>query len=430
MGAMHFDTSANLDAIATFCRRAKEIATIAVWRRRWEIFQKQLTKNPLLREYIEQHFPIECAMYEFDRYHRITGRIPRTNIVEDSGLFGLYKFCSILSRVYDRLPPTAKSRLSGRLRGALLGDEGISSIAFELSTCVHLMLRGFDVTWNDLEGNGGFDFLAVKNNIEFEVECKTFSADVGRKIHLRRQYQLGGLIHGALWDTLAIQSPLFVDIVLPDRLSGGDIEPISRAVIKALRLNIDSLGPSPCTVTLRSFEIEDSPLKDFAKSGQFVRDDVEKFIGQRFNCVCRHFTIMGNKGKLAVVAIRSLAEDDVIKGIYRSLKSGSNQFSGDRPAMLCAQLQDVSGVQLGDLAKVRGNGLEVVATNLFKNTDRNYLHSVIFSAAGDAPQVRSATQGNVMKWDYIDQYAGYVFRNECNARIEDPDLLVFGVGEN
>jgi hypothetical protein len=40
------------------------------------------------------------------------------------------------------------------------------------------MLHGVNVDWHDLENNGGYDFLARHGDLEAEIECKTFGADV------------------------------------------------------------------------------------------------------------------------------------------------------------------------------------------------------------------------------------------------------------
>lgn len=59
-----------------------------------------------------------------------------------------------------------------------------------LKVAAHLKSRGFSACFHDLESGGGFDFLAFSNTIHLEVECKFLSADIGRKLHRRRVYDL------------------------------------------------------------------------------------------------------------------------------------------------------------------------------------------------------------------------------------------------
>ncbi len=290
------------------------------------------------------------------------------------------------------------------------------------------MIRGFDISWRDLEGDGGFDFLARRDSFEFEVECKVFSGDIGRKIHSRRQYQLGGLIYKTIWKKLGQRDTLFVDIALPRRLSGSDLEPIAHQVRRVLDTDEAALGPEPCAVRLHAFDRAASPFANFGQHAEFVYSQTENFVLERFDCVCRHFLVIGNSKKVALVGLRTNGDDDVVKGIYRSLKSGSQQLSGSRPGVLCAQLQDVRGDQLADMAQLRGNGLQLAATRLFENEERAHLHSVVFFAPGSTRPVAEVREGQAVGRSFVDHNLCYVFRNNRNPSVDDDRLLVFGVG--
>jgi uncharacterized UPF0146 family protein len=60
----------------------------------------------------------------------------------------------------------------------------------ELAVAAHLSRAGFDVEFTDIEDRARFDLLAQKEDIRLEVDCKTASGDVGRKIHRRRAIEL------------------------------------------------------------------------------------------------------------------------------------------------------------------------------------------------------------------------------------------------
>lgn len=77
--------------------------------------------------------------------------------------------------------------MHGCLRDGAKGEYGFRPLAYEMNIAAHLVREGYDIDCVDLEGNGRFDFLAMKNGIEFEVECKTTSPDKGREIH-RKQF--------------------------------------------------------------------------------------------------------------------------------------------------------------------------------------------------------------------------------------------------
>ena len=56
---------------------------------------------------------------------------------------------------------------------------------------MHLFSKGFDVELSDIESIQSFDFLASKEDVQYEVECKSVTADIGRPIHQRKMVDLG-----------------------------------------------------------------------------------------------------------------------------------------------------------------------------------------------------------------------------------------------
>ena len=81
---------------------------------------------------------------------------------------------------HRRLRPAGKKRLAGMLADATNRDFGLGSVAYEMEVAAHLMSRGYDVVFHDLEGGKGFDLLATKDGASMEVECKFMSGDAGR----------------------------------------------------------------------------------------------------------------------------------------------------------------------------------------------------------------------------------------------------------
>ena len=49
------------------------------------------------------------------------------------------------------------------LRDGMNKSHGLASVAHEMRVACHLMGRGYDVRFNDMEGGTGFDFLATKD---------------------------------------------------------------------------------------------------------------------------------------------------------------------------------------------------------------------------------------------------------------------------
>ena len=177
-GSMYFEPQAVPAELAPLVRRFVSITTWKPWAGRLENFDRRVADNPLLDEYFAQRYPIELAM---GRLHRRLVRGQRIDLPETYADTVLLSFVSMVARVYARLSPRGQVRLAGMLRSGLDGEAGLAPLEQEMGMAAHLMGRGFDVTFSDIETGNGFDLLAERNGATLEVECKTVSGDLGRK---------------------------------------------------------------------------------------------------------------------------------------------------------------------------------------------------------------------------------------------------------
>jgi hypothetical protein len=104
----------------------------------------------------------------------------------------------------------------------------------------HLNQKGFDVTFQDIDHGGGFDFLAVKDGVELEVECKSASGDLGRQVHRRRMIELSRHLQSVIKEALTSQGGRLVRVLLPGSLHGrreflGGLAETIRSVIRTER---------------------------------------------------------------------------------------------------------------------------------------------------------------------------------------------------
>lgn len=82
-----------------------------------------------------------------------------------------------LGQTLTALSGGAKTRLLGRVTKGL--KEGLWPLEQELRIAANLSKRGWSIYFHDLEEGGGYDFLAVRNGVKFEVEAKAISAFTG-----------------------------------------------------------------------------------------------------------------------------------------------------------------------------------------------------------------------------------------------------------
>jgi hypothetical protein len=204
-------------------RRLFEIVPKDQWRRRANELLAREQTNPFLTAYFDDQFPIERALMRALSYHKEKGKYPEIDTVLNTEFYELYSFVGTLVRVHQRLSPAARHRLRGCLRDGLTAAKGLTSLALEMGVAVHLWNGGYDVEFTDLENRAQFDFLARKDGVELEVDCKTTSGDVGRPIHRLRALDLFHQIQPAIRDILfGGRSGRAMRILIPAALHGNE----------------------------------------------------------------------------------------------------------------------------------------------------------------------------------------------------------------
>ena len=351
-----------------------------MWKKRIFDIEQQINLNPLMESYIFEHFALECA------YGVVRHRLSETNRPpwppRSQSEYRLYSFAAAYSRVHQRLSSAGKRRLSGMLRGALKEKYGIAPLAQEFEIAIYLMGKGFDVEFHDIESGGGFDYLAVKDDIRIEVECKFISEDIGRKIHRRQTYQLGCVLYPILSRMPDIRADgILLRITLPDRLYSRpeQHEAIASAVKKAMTSQSQIYRDDTCHVRAEPF-----PLSEFnstlGQTGKPTDAHVRQFLEIKFGIENKATMALYRPSQsLFLVVLESEKSDQVVQSIVRQLKeSAERQFSGKNPACLTAHMVDLTQGELLKLADA-----EKERTDFHKAVDhllkrRPQLHSIAF----------------------------------------------------
>jgi hypothetical protein len=197
---MQFDTELDVGYAPVLLDRFLSIIGRDPWIKRYRSLREQIRANPLLTPYVADAHGVEMRLGQFlEENRRPDFATPRD--------YGLFSFMAPVVSLHERLTSAGKRRVEGALRGGLNTHDGLRSLKSEIETATHLVRRGFDVTPNDIEQGGGFDFLVARDGIELEVECKTASGDLGRQVHRRRMmelsWQVWPVIRGALSSTMS-----------------------------------------------------------------------------------------------------------------------------------------------------------------------------------------------------------------------------------
>jgi hypothetical protein len=214
----------------------------------------------------------------------------------------LYCFVAQVAQVYEKLGECGKSRLSGAIRSGLEREFGLGPVAFEMKIAAHLMSRGFDVDFHDLENGGGYDFLAASGGSKLEVECKYISADTGRKIHRRNLYELGGTLSPIMSRAVEDkQGGIHLRVDIPDRLYGSkeQQQALASQIQKALTDEIPSENET-CGISIERFDISSS-LFSAERRTTLTEDDIRVEFCNVKGLESGHTLFRWTPGKTAIV---------------------------------------------------------------------------------------------------------------------------------
>jgi len=430
---MLLEIAISMADVPGFLRTLLGLPGAAAWQRREGGFLRQMRENPPIENYINDRFAIERAMARVVRYRKNTGRIPGVTDDPDTDAIGrLYELAGMVARVHPELSPAAQKILAGKITGALNDNVGLASLAFEMKTACHFMSHGFDVEFHDLENGGGHDFIARRSNAEVDVECKTIGGDLGRKIHLVRQYQLWQKIHPSMVGALSAGKGRLVVATLPDRLPSD--EPSMRSIASAIESALSgatgaSGNASMCAVETHVFDLAASPFF-VATPDQIGEDDIVEFCRREFGQAVRHTVMVFRpRESVALVALRSAKSDKFLEGVYRQLKEGARQLSRTRPGVLCVQFLTLTGAQLRDVADTpsqtgQPSGLQAMTAKFFDSPGRDHVHSVAYTAAGTFVRRSYRADDRVVK-DIGENAPAYFFTNKRHPNADDPNYGLF-----
>src|SRR5258706_14575946 len=147
---MHFAPEIHQNEFPELFEKLLQITGARAWTARIDWIKKQCKRNPLLKEYCDEHHSLELQ-FEGVRKHWVqTGGAPTD--VKDAQ-YKFYAFVTQFMLVHERLSLKGQNRLRGMLVDGLKDPDkkGLLSLQQEMTTSAHLMRLGFDVDFVDLE---------------------------------------------------------------------------------------------------------------------------------------------------------------------------------------------------------------------------------------------------------------------------------------
>jgi hypothetical protein len=123
-------------------------------------------------------------------------------------------YLKVCNSLFNEYPESSE-----KLRAIIIDDETISSFLFEIDIATHFFRFELDVQFVDFADKARFDLLITDEKNEFEIECKTKSADAGKRIP-RTHFDLLCDVIGAEWSAAESFAVL---LKCPGRLSGSQV---------------------------------------------------------------------------------------------------------------------------------------------------------------------------------------------------------------
>ena len=426
---MRFDIDAHDWQAIELLGRLVQISGPAPWNRKVRALRQQVSSNPFLREWQAERNAIELKLAELFDAAKAHGKFPVH--VQDQSHYELYGFAAGVVRIYERLSDKGKKRLEGMLRDGLQPDNNLLSLQHEIVTAVHLVSRGYDVVMNDLENGSGVDFIAAKDGLEIEVECKMFTGDLGRPIHRNKVLML----HRHLADVVEnafkqATRGLLVRIEIPNRLTcqPPQMDGIKRALATAFVSGGAVVRTAECEVDVFDFDVQQSPFRD-KSTNEIDQGAIRAFAHERLGKANRELIVLFSPGRRAVVVqVQSAKEDETLKGAYRQLREAARgQFSKTRPGILAVQFQELTADDLLNIAtsdsslRGRATGLQIMTSDFLTSPSRRHIYAVVYRSQGTLARV----QGNQGRSTLRSEGPAYIIPNPDNPSYGDPRCAAF-----
>lgn len=368
---MHFEPTAPIEEAGAVLLRLAPIIGKPRLTRRAEELHARIGANPILHDYLSSKHAVELAIDRLFRRQRLTGRGPRN--FRDGATAEAMSFAFALTEVHRRLPREAQIKLQQRLYGSLKGENSLAPIVHEMTVAVHLMNRGWDVEFHDLE-KGGFEYIARNGAKEIEVECKRVGADTGRKIHRNDFHRFASPLFPALGEFAHRRVADIVHLRVQDRLPSRDED--SALLRSAVQTAMETATPAKgdtFTVDIRRVGL--------SHPRNVGVDVMQQEVQQRVGTAHVHLAFAGQGAEFAVLAVTSEKPDRVLHAIYRQLKDAASQFSLQRPAVIWTYIEDIEPQVWRTL--VDNTGLQRMSHKYMAGEMRQHVFSMAYSSAGE-----------------------------------------------
>ena len=289
-----------------------------------------------------------------------------------------------LAQTIPALSDAGKARLLGQLKKGF--QDGLWPLQHELRVAASLSNHGCDIQFHDLEEGCGYDFLAEKDGLKFEVEAKAVSAFTGWPI---KPEDLNRLLvevsEHFVWEEKGI--PVF-------RLELSAGLPHDRLQLQALLTAINAVGTTRSPFSVPGVTIQLLGVVQTLSSKQLERASYQ------------HAQLTG---RIVVVpptlprVVFELSSKQPIRLERKIIKliseTAREQFTKERPAVIWTHVKYVSQDAFTHLSASQGNRsclFDRVSNATLFSEKRNHLSQLVYSGGS---VLRKAERGSRSSFD-------------------------------
>jgi hypothetical protein len=357
--------------------RFEQIIGSNVWHRRATRIREEVRGNQYLRDYLQYENRVAFVLETYSK-HKASYGAPPSVFIQDAAQYEAVSFVAQTAAFMQAAEPDVAEALRARVRGAFNNPSDFRGLALEMLTATHLQRQGALI---QLPTDGTYDWLAERDGLTFEVECKLISIDKGRPVHYRESLDLLHLAKKALGTiTDSVGGGLLIDVRLPGRLPGTySIRKDICTDIKLAALSGAAYRTDLASVSIHMFPLAELTLRGDASDNARVNE----FLKRRYGVVHGRYALAHTTrgGGLLVIAVSSEILEDTIGETMQEVKeAASDQLTGVRPGIVFVKFEAVTATELVELAGAHPTALTRGLSELWRSSSMRQVAHVVFLA--------------------------------------------------
>jgi len=392
---MHFRITTEPWVLRSYVQELVGLAGRDLWERRTDQLCAEAAGSPFQDRVVSDYHWVELQLRD-ELSTREFGTSATATTPADPFSLRALRFAQTTIEVHRALSRAGKRVLEGRLRDALQAKTGFAALFHEMETAAVLISQGFDVDFPDLNGEGRCDLAFRRQATVGEIECKSLSADAGRKIHRKDFYRFMDAIGSAITLRATGGANEVIRITINDRLTSnlGERKALEQATQHLLRSHaVNELVGDDFTI------IRESRPNFFDAFREPSAPELYSLCQRTFGENC-HVSGVNAGMTSCLIVMRSKRPDDHSKPQLEAMQKASTQLSPDRPGFIALQYNDISSRDL-ILPHVRRR-TEILSQYLFRESGAPQVAAVHICAFGSL----ATAADNLGR-------AGVVFWNPC-----------------